>query len=656
MKNKKGFTLIEILAAIVIIALLTGIGIVSISKMLNVSERNYYRIEEENIRLAAIEFIKSNKTEAPIKGQTTILELSTLIKTKFMDEVYDAEGNACYDGKVYISVNNKNSYEYKTCLKCGKYSSPEDNCKFEYPKGNLNVSLSTKSVDNNGNNVTLTGYDPNYVWAKNDVIMDLSISEPEIDKYIINRDGKFYTECIVKSADKSSNSCRVNIPINDLKDGSTKFKVIANDIYGGTIERDNIIIKADTTSPTGKVVYSNPTYGNNVYVLEDFNSTKINIETQITLSDDAFSGSGIDYVNIKYIDADNKELSTNKIDGTKIKDKVVSFNADLNYKNSYKVEIEIRDNAGNTTKFNGEEILVAIPLKLNYNLKGKAEVSELVYFIPNKDINYIKNNYKENPAYKTQLPTKDKQGYDVKWNYVSGSSLIEINTSNLTFTSPTNLYLSYDMNCEYKYISTGLDVVNFQFDFTKINPNFLVTKQGATTIVTSVNQSIETAKYYPNSYSSNPSSKSCTLKGSVINKTIYSVLEGIVKEYGGAYQVPGCLSHCPPYDAYITTRLSYSPNGRYVCSGPYCGTARYCISTGKDSNGLNTYKCQIHGSWSSAQYWEDTAREMPSKTAAENECNKTNCRSGFKNDGNRCIKNQDKICTIREKTRLDYEY
>ena len=56
--NNKGFTLIEVLAVIVIIALLTGITVPSVINSMNASKENAYKIMVSNINTASIELFE----------------------------------------------------------------------------------------------------------------------------------------------------------------------------------------------------------------------------------------------------------------------------------------------------------------------------------------------------------------------------------------------------------------------------------------------------------------------------------------------------------------------------------------------------------------------------------------------------------------------
>ena len=64
-KNNKGFSLVELLAAIVIMGILTGIGIVSVTYLINKTEKEYYKAQESEIIMAAKSYTQDNRSFLP---------------------------------------------------------------------------------------------------------------------------------------------------------------------------------------------------------------------------------------------------------------------------------------------------------------------------------------------------------------------------------------------------------------------------------------------------------------------------------------------------------------------------------------------------------------------------------------------------------------
>ena len=59
--NNKGFSMIEILAVVVILGVITTIGVVSVSKLIENSREHYYNTQEEQMVLAAQSYANDNK-------------------------------------------------------------------------------------------------------------------------------------------------------------------------------------------------------------------------------------------------------------------------------------------------------------------------------------------------------------------------------------------------------------------------------------------------------------------------------------------------------------------------------------------------------------------------------------------------------------------
>ena len=84
MNNNKGFTFVEILAAVTILGILTVIAIVGVSRILERSHTEFYKNQEKNLILAAQSYMNDNRSELPkvlliISLIKLILSLSTLL-------------------------------------------------------------------------------------------------------------------------------------------------------------------------------------------------------------------------------------------------------------------------------------------------------------------------------------------------------------------------------------------------------------------------------------------------------------------------------------------------------------------------------------------------------------------------------------------------
>ena len=126
MKNNisnKGFTLIEILGAIVILGILMGIGVISYTRYRRQAVETSYDLIKKNAVSAAENYFMDNV------GEETV-ELHELVENSYLDTINDPEiKNKTCDGTVTI-INKENSdgnsiqkNTYKINLKCEKRTS-----------------------------------------------------------------------------------------------------------------------------------------------------------------------------------------------------------------------------------------------------------------------------------------------------------------------------------------------------------------------------------------------------------------------------------------------------------------------------------------------------------------------------------------------------
>lgn len=94
LKNKKGFTLIEILAAVMILGILTAIAIVSVTKIIEKAKKEHYITVENNVISSAQSYAQQNRSVLPKAiGQTTKVKLKILTENKYINEVLDYSKN-----------------------------------------------------------------------------------------------------------------------------------------------------------------------------------------------------------------------------------------------------------------------------------------------------------------------------------------------------------------------------------------------------------------------------------------------------------------------------------------------------------------------------------------------------------------------------------
>lgn len=122
-KNSKGFTMIEVITAIIIMGVLLMIAVPNVSKLMKQFRADYYSELEKTITASAKDFYTDNKIYRPdglLKSSYTSID--SLIRNKYVEKLVDYKGKTCSLGEtqsyVVVIYRGKDKYEYKTCIQC----------------------------------------------------------------------------------------------------------------------------------------------------------------------------------------------------------------------------------------------------------------------------------------------------------------------------------------------------------------------------------------------------------------------------------------------------------------------------------------------------------------------------------------------------------
>lgn len=141
MKNKRAFTIVELLAVITIIAIILGIAVIGTNVFIDKASETFYENIEEELILAGSDFYNNNRNQKPLDGINNV-DIKDLQNKGYIDKVVDKDGNDTCTGNVYI-ITNGTSYDYQACISCenGKYITNNKICSGDTSKPSCVIML-----------------------------------------------------------------------------------------------------------------------------------------------------------------------------------------------------------------------------------------------------------------------------------------------------------------------------------------------------------------------------------------------------------------------------------------------------------------------------------------------------------------------------------
>ena len=180
MKNRKGFTLIELIAVIIILGLVLIVAIPFFTGSLKQFRTDYYENLSGNVLNAGKEFFTDNRLYLPHSYlDSAIVKMETLEKENYIDNVKDYNGATCdvKDSYVIAIRVSKDEVIYDSCIKCS-----DD----EYDNTEGKTTCSSGWLDYNG--FTMMEFpenaDPVYIYkgTSREVLKDKLLLYPKIKR------------------------------------------------------------------------------------------------------------------------------------------------------------------------------------------------------------------------------------------------------------------------------------------------------------------------------------------------------------------------------------------------------------------------------------------------------------------------------------------
>ena len=258
MKNRKGFTMVELLGAVVILGILMMVAIPSVSSLIKGSKNKYYISQKKNLESAAKSYYGNNKIILREEGDFVDVSLEELVKKKYISKMVDGTKADCVMTKpagneksqeyTFVRIKReKNRVTYTSHLYCPAYQDEDigvDGAKIKFSVSNDGKSVII-NLEHQDEERIITSYTYQLYLGENnlvkrtlnnnsstvqtsyDVSRFITASENEIRVYIYAVDDKgdtFSDWGKTKVIDDKTPSCYVeNVEV--LNDYGDKFKV-----------------------------------------------------------------------------------------------------------------------------------------------------------------------------------------------------------------------------------------------------------------------------------------------------------------------------------------------------------------------------------------------------------------------------------------------
>ena len=130
--NKHGFTLVELLATIVIIALIAGIATISYSALIHESNLSHFKRYQDTLHAEAAYYLSNNYDKVTFNSNKATLSLTTLNPDPINNPInHNDKCSSSYVEVTRTYVGSIASITYKVCIVCSNTSLPSgfDACK-----------------------------------------------------------------------------------------------------------------------------------------------------------------------------------------------------------------------------------------------------------------------------------------------------------------------------------------------------------------------------------------------------------------------------------------------------------------------------------------------------------------------------------------------
>ena len=137
--NNKGFTMVELLAVVALICVLSGTALLAVTRYVSSAQKKTYKNYESNLKGGAVNYLTTHTELASLSTQK--IYATDLIQEGYLEDIEDPvkKGMKCNtsdktkDSYIIVEAKRKNeddnnfdynlTFTYKVCLICDSYKS-----------------------------------------------------------------------------------------------------------------------------------------------------------------------------------------------------------------------------------------------------------------------------------------------------------------------------------------------------------------------------------------------------------------------------------------------------------------------------------------------------------------------------------------------------
>lgn len=252
--NKKRFTMVELLAVIVILGILAIISVSAVQGTITKAKDRYYKSQEENFVMATQSYLQNNKKKQPkMIGQALTVYLKDLKSNKYIDSIVDYKKEEC-DRDSYVQVfKYEDDIYYTPYIACPNYTTD-----LKTYTSNIDIEATFTGDENNLSLAATT------ISIKDNNIVNDRGESVNISHGIISYQYKIYVEGELKYISdvfnaKGTTEISKTISLVGYIPGMLKISVTATNMYGLSITKTFTKSYRDLTPPKCKEIVGDST-------------------------------------------------------------------------------------------------------------------------------------------------------------------------------------------------------------------------------------------------------------------------------------------------------------------------------------------------------------------------------------------------------------